>query len=133
MPVSDAVRLLRARIKQAESGKPTGPAVEKTTLADLARMLESEYAANGRASSAIKAPLAHLLDHFGADCRAVAITTDKITSYITARQEAGSANATINRSLAALKRAFRLAERAGRVANCPYIPMLPKTTRAAAF
>lgn len=130
---TDAVSLLRNRIKQAESGKPTGPAVEKTTLADLARMLETEYAANGRASSAIKAPLAHLLDHFGADCRAVAITTDKITSYVTARQGEGSANATINRSLAALKRAFRLAERAGRVANCPYIPMLREDNARSGF
>ena len=63
----------------------------------------------------------------------MAITTDKITSYITTRQEAASANATINRSLAALKRAFHLAERAGRVANRPYIPMLTENNARSGF
>jgi integrase len=128
-----AARLLKKRIGEAAAGKPVGPDVEKTTLADLKRMIEDEYTANGRRSSVIKSPLAHLVSHFGGTCRAFDLTTDRVTAYITKRQAAGAANATINRSLAALKRAFRLAERAGRVATRPYIPMLEENNARSGF
>jgi integrase len=128
-----AARLLKKRIGEAAAGKPVGPDVEKTTLADLKRMIEDEYTANGRRSSVIKSPLAHLVNHFGGSCRAFDLTTDRVTAYITKRQAAGAANATINRSLAALKRAFRLAERAGRVATRPYIPMLEENNARSGF
>ena len=42
-----AARLLKKRIGEAAAGKPVGPDVEKTTLADLKRMIEDEYTANG--------------------------------------------------------------------------------------
>jgi integrase len=128
-----AARLLKKRIGEAAAGKPVGPDVEKTTLADLKRMIEDEYTANGRRSSVIKSPLAHLVAYFGESCRAFEITTDRLTAYITKRQADGAANATINRSLAALKRAFRLAERAGRVATRPYIPMLEENNARSGF
>jgi site-specific recombinase XerD len=47
---------------------------------------------------------------------AVEITSNLIASYISWRQEQGAASATINRELAALRRAFRLAQKAGMVA-----------------
>jgi len=121
---ADAVRLLKKRNGEAVEGKPVGPQVERTTLGDLVAMIEQDYRANGRRGRVIKAPLAHLVAYFGETCRAVDITTDRITAYTTQRQEAGAANSTINRSLAALKRAFTLAARAGRIAVRPYIGML---------
>jgi integrase len=45
----------------------------------------------------------------------------------------GYANATINREMAALKRAFRLAHRAGRVAAIPYIDMLDEDNARKGF
>jgi hypothetical protein len=48
-----------------------------------------------------------------------------IVAWVTvARQEAGASNAEINRELAALRRAFRLAVQAGRLVQCPHLPML---------
>ena len=53
----------------------------------------------------------------------VNITTDAITAYVVARQTAGAEAATINRELAILKRAFRLAVRARKLVSTPYVPM----------
>lgn len=129
---ADAVRLLKKRIAEAAAGGPVGHDVEKTTLADLVRMLTDEYEANGRRARVIKAPLAHLLEYFG-DARAIDITTDRLTSYTTHRQQQGAANSTINRSLAALKRAFTLAARAGKVASRPHVPMLEEDNARSGF
>ena len=52
------------------------------------------------------------------------ITTADVRSYTCGRQEAGAKNATINRELALLKRAFRLAEQGGKLLHHPYIPLL---------
>lgn len=82
---ADAVRLLKKRIAEAAAGKPVGPDVAKTTLGDLKKMLLDDYEANGRRVRVIKAPLAHLVDYFGADCRAVDITSDRPTAFIADR------------------------------------------------
>ena len=58
--------------------------------------------------------------------RAASITADAITEFVRFRQQQGAANASINRALATVKRAFTLALRAGRVAHRPYIEMLPE-------
>jgi integrase len=125
-----ALALLKKRVAQVQSGKPVGPAVEKLTLKDLASMIENDYGANGQDVRSIKAPLAHLLTSFDPECKARDLTTDVITKYVTERQQAGAANATINRSLSALKRAFHLAEIAGKVASVPHIPMLSEDGNA---
>jgi integrase len=64
---------------------------------------------------------------------AIEITKDRITAYIAHRQEAGAAGATINRELAALKRAFSLAEDAGRVAQRPRFALLHEDNARAGF
>jgi integrase len=130
---AEAVRLLKTRHGEAASGKPIGPDVAKTTLEHLTEIITNEYQANGRQGRVIKAPLAHLTRYFGKDCRAIEITSDRLTAFITHRQEQGAANATINRSLAALKRAFTLAEQAGKVARSPHFPMLREDNRRKGF
>jgi integrase len=52
---------------------------------------------------------------------------------VAARLAAKAANATVNREVAALKRMFRLAEIAGKVAQRPYIPMLQEDNARKGF
>jgi len=130
---ADAARLLKKRLTEAQRGKPVGPDVERTTLGDLATMLRNDYAVNGHGVESIKAPLAHLSKYFGETCRAINITSDRITTYVAERIETGAAQATINRSLSALKRAFRLAEIAKKVADRPHIAMLEENNARQGF
>jgi integrase len=130
---ADAVRLLKQRIKEAGSGKPFGVSVEKTTLGDLIDMIQNDYKANGKQLRAIKAPTAHVLAYFGKDRLAIDVTTDAITKYITTRQESGAKNSTINRSLAALKHSFKLAEVAEKVAKRPHIKLLEEDNARQGF
>jgi integrase len=121
---ADAVRLLKDRIARAGLGKPVTANIERTDFEALAEMLLNEYKANGRRSlKRVSQALAHLRGYFG-NSRAIEMTSDRMTAYVAQRQEEGAAAATINRELAALKRSFRLASHAGRVASVPHIAML---------
>jgi len=48
----DAAKLLKLRLGQAAIGMPVGPQVERTTLGEILKMVEVDYAANGRKSLA---------------------------------------------------------------------------------
>jgi integrase len=128
-----AIKLLKDRIGAASQGKPVGPNVERTRFDEIARMLIEDYQANGRRSlERIEGAIKHLKGFFG-DYFAIDITSDRVTRYIKWRQEEGTAAATINRELAALRRAFRLAVRAGRVALRPEITLLRENNRRKGF
>lgn len=119
----DAVALLKRRMAEQGAGKFIGPDAERVTFDDLAELITSDYKANGRRSLLrVQQSLAHLRVFFGAECRALDITTDRVNSYIVARQEAGAANATIQQEIAALRRSFNLAVQAGRLAVRPHVP-----------
>jgi integrase-like protein len=121
---SAARRMLRKRLAEVALGKPVGPDIEKTTFEDMAVMIVNDYKANGRRSVArLEDALGHLREYFG-DYRAVEITGDKVTSYVTYRQEQKAANSTINNELSALSRAFSLGIRSNRIATKPYIGKL---------
>jgi site-specific recombinase XerD len=130
---SDAVKLLKQRIADIVSGKPVGSSVERTKLSDLAQILVNDYVANERRSlRRVKISLDHLSVFFG-DARAIEIGSDAIVGYTAHRQQEGAARATINRELAALKRAFRLARRAKRVAEVPEISLLSENNARQGF
>jgi integrase len=61
------------------------------------------------------------------------VTTADIHAFTVARQEAGASNAEINRELAALRRSFRLAVRAGRLVQYPHVPMLQERNTRRGF
>jgi integrase len=67
----------------------------------------------------------HLTPYFGGR-RMVAITTTEIRAFIASRQAAtpSASNAEINRELAIVKRAYRLALQAGKLLHAPHVPML---------
>jgi integrase len=117
-----AVDMLNDTLEKLRKG--LSPDVRKTTFPDLETMLKNNYKANDRRSlDRVERALHHLHGKFGT-WRAVDITTDHIEAYATERREAGAANATINRELAALKKMCRLAVRAGKLHHVPYVPML---------
>ena len=119
-----ATRLLKERIKQTGRPQFIGPTEERLTFEDLIAMLRTDYAVNGRRSaSQLTSRITHLHDAF-ALVRVVDITGDRISAYVAERQRTGAASTTINRELAALKRAFTLALRAERLSHAPHIAML---------
>ena len=94
----------------------------------------TDYRVNGRKStddveSRIRL---HLKPFFGAR-RMSSITTADMRSYTASRQEAGAANATINRELAVVKRAFRLSTQGRKLLHAPHIPMLRENNTRQGF
>jgi len=122
---TDAVKLLKRRLGEMGQGKAPGPDPEKVSLTDLAGMLRDDYGVNGRRSlDRADRSLAHLTEFFGADTKALDITADRLNAYVNARREAQAAPATVRCELAALKRAFNLAVRAGRLVSRPPFPLI---------
>jgi integrase len=65
----------------------------------------------------------HLRNAFGFD-RGLDITADRVAAYSNTRLTDGAKPATVNRELAALRRMFSLAVKAGRLPSRPHIAML---------
>ena len=130
---ADAARLLRGRLAALAAGRPTGPAVERTTYDDMAKMLEDSFVVNDRRSlKRLKGALAHLgLEFKGVPARG--IDEGRIGAYVRKRLDAGAANGTINREMTALKRMLTLAVRAQRVARRPHVEMLAEATPRSGF
>jgi len=130
---ADAMKLLKQRIGEAAQGRVTAPQAEKTTFKDLEHMLLDAYQANGRRSlKRIRIALGHLRTVFGDDL-AFDITSDRVSKYVAYRKDEKAAAATINRELSALARAFRLAEKAGKVISRPEVSKLRERNRRKGF
>ena len=59
--------------------------------------------------------MAHVIEHFGEQAKALDVTADGLVAYAQRRREAGAASATVKNELTALRRAFNLAVLAGRL------------------
>ena len=121
---SDAGKLLQRRLSEIAGGRLIGPDVERRTYDDLRAMLLNDYKINARKSLERVEDAVGQLDGMFAGMRALDVTADKILVYMAARQAEKAANATINRELSALKRMFRLGQRAGLIVQPPHIPAL---------
>ena len=118
----EAEKLLARRQAELGLGRFVEPDVRRTTFEHLAEMLLDDYRVNGRRSLArVRTSLRHLRAFFGG-AKATRVTTDRINAYIRERQAEGAAPSSIQKELSALRRGFRLALRAGKVANVPHIP-----------
>ena len=120
---ADALRLLRKRQAEMGTGRLVGPDIEQTTFEDLARMLVADYTVNERksletAQGSLKALRSRVRPALARD-----ITLDRLDAYVATRLGAGRKPATIRNELAASKRAFHLAERAGKAVSPPF-PLL---------
>jgi integrase len=129
-----AAKFLKRRLKEVgadQIGKATfvGPQQERMKVCKLLEALEDDYKLRGKDSPQFRAHLKHVRGYFGA-WRAVEVTAEAVDKYISERQEAGSAPATINRSTQLLAQAFKLAIERKHLSNAPQIRHLSEKGNA---
>ena len=102
---------LRKRLGEIATGNFCGPRAERIRIEELAQDVLRDYRINRRksVSDAETRWRLHLKPFFG-DFRAVEVSSDLLARYVDARQQRGAQNASINRELALLKRAFYLGQ-----------------------
>jgi integrase len=127
---SVAKHLLRQRLCEVAAGIAPPARAGRVTYEELRDALFADYAANSRKWLRKGKESNHYiggvpeLDKFFGGYRVANITTDSIRSFIRKRQEEGAANGTINRSLALLRRMYRLAVQDRKIRYVPHFPML---------
>ena len=123
----DAERLLKRRLGEVVTGKFAGLTPERIRIRDLTAEVVHDYGDNDRSSlSHVERRLRlHILPPLG-EIRAADFGTSEIRRYIATRRRESASNASINRELAILKRAFHLAAESDppRVIRIPHFPML---------
>lgn len=120
----DAQAYLNGKLRERDLGAYAG--VKHTTVGSLLDEVLKDYQINGKDHDwADRVVRVHLRPFFGA-MKAAALGTDEIRAYIAARQDKGAANATINRALSLLRRAFNLGKESTppKVGSVPFFPML---------
>jgi len=120
---ADAGRLLKMKYERiAQRRFVSGE--DRVLLTELLDALKIDYENNRRRSVAtLGFRLAPLRKAFALD-RAVDVTEERIARYTAARLAEEMAPASVNRELAALKRAFRLAVEQKRISAAPIIKLL---------
>jgi integrase len=130
---AQARRLLKKRIGEVATGQLIGPSADRFSFDQLVGGVLTDYEINGKRSvESVRLSIRHLREFFGLG-RAIDITPDRIAAYVRERQKEGAANGSINRELAALKRAFTLATRAGKLSSAPHIPLLEENNSRRGF
>ena len=116
---TEAKKKLRELAGEYSSGKRS-VTMDGTTFEDLSEIIETDYKVNSRKSTRfLKDALKPLKEYFGGS-RASTITFDRLNSYVAWRFGQGRKPATAKNELAVLKRAFVLAEKAGKARKPPF-------------
>jgi integrase len=104
---AEAVKTLQRKLGEIAVGKSAG--AERIRVAALLELLIEDYRRHDRADlQEAEQRVNRLLKPIFGQLRASAFTTKALNHYIELRQNQGRQNATINRELALLRRAFRL-------------------------
>jgi integrase len=141
-----AEKLLARRLAEISTDTYIEPADRKVTIDELYSGLLADYRNNDMASlegaeqrwqrptidGEDVPPPGRLKQHFGG-IRALAVTTEKLNRYVAWCREQELSNATINRDLSALRRAFNLAHKAGRIQKVPSFPHLKESAPRSGF
>jgi len=129
----DADRLLKKRLKQIGRGRFVGPSEDRLLIDEILMGLETDYEVNQRRSrDTLAYRLAPLKAAFAGE-RAIDVTEERIERYKAARLTERMSPATVNRELAALRRAFRLAVRQRRLSERPEITLLAEDNARQGF
>jgi integrase len=121
----DAEGYLAESIRQRDL-MGTESAAQRTLMRELFTDLLTDYSVNNKGLKWAEQKVnLHLQDAFG-KLQVRRLTTTAIQDYILKRQQAGAANATINRELALLKRSLNLGRKHSppKVGRVPHVPML---------
>lgn len=133
---ADAVRLLKRRQGEIVTGKFGGLGPERVRMAELFADVVEDYRDNKKGSlENVEGRLKnHLIPAFG-QIRAADFSTAQVKRYIENRRNEDAANASINRELAIIRRAFHLAARCDppKVARLPYIQLLKEDNARRGF
>jgi integrase len=105
----EAKRLLKKKLKDADTERHEAPSARKVTVEDLAELIRNDYTRRGNRSR-VEPRLVHLLESF-AGWKAITITSEDVERYVDARIATGAAVATANREAACLRHMFKLAVR----------------------
>jgi integrase len=117
--------LLKERNSQMFRGIPINPTMARIQVNELLDRLIEEYKANERRSvKDLEGRIRLHLKPFFVGFKAAKISSDLIVHYVNYRKNQNAENATINRELAALSRAFHLGSKADIVSRVPSIPRL---------
>lgn len=119
---------LKIKVAAALSGE-AGAVRNQTRLAELKDAMLRDYRLNEHKSleSVERRWKKHLTPYFG-DIRVTDLTSERVDQYVDERKAAGASNATINRELAALKRALKIGFRNRKV---QFVPPMPRLTESA--
>jgi integrase len=136
----EAMRLLKKRWKEIGKGRFIGPSEDRVMMDDLLDALVVDYQNNKRRSlEDLNGRLKHLRAAFG-NMRAIDVSEDRVERYKVSRlgekRKRGTTTirpATVNRELAALRKAFSLAVRQKRIAAAPAIAMLAENNARQGF
>jgi integrase len=130
---SVAERLLKQKLGDIHAGTFVGPAQERVLVGELLDGLVIDYTNSARRSlDTLTCHLKPVRAAFGFD-RAVDVTEARLERYKHDRLAAGKAPATINRELAAIRRAFRLGVKQKRIAQAPGVEMLTEAAPREGF
>jgi integrase len=121
----EALAILQRKLAEVSAGKSAG--VERITISSLLQLVIDDYRRNDKSDlRETEQRINRLLRPAFGHMRATAFTTKALNAYIAGRKELGRKNATINRELAHLRRAFNLGYKNDPplVARVPHIPAL---------
>jgi len=113
------------RSDRTTAGHDVAPGLPRLAFRAAVRVVLDDYRMNRKRSlrDVERHVQLHLEPFFGRR-RMAAINAADVRRYVVGRQEAGASNATINRELSVLKRAFSLAIASGTLASRPHIALL---------
>lgn len=124
-----AEAVLKLRLAELGMQKAQGVAPGSATVADLYQLVAADYHIKGRSIySGAKYEWKNHIEKRWGKIKAANFSTAHITAYILARRNEGAANATINRELALVRRAFYLGLKAAPplVFRVPPFSLLPE-------